>query len=479
MSGELFDELDDALVFGNPWHGYKEAGTGTLKTDSGDAISGPVYDGLPSDGWNRITDFGTPTISTSTADAALGMTWINRCVWVGSKKRVCSVRSPGVTGEFEVGALAWPYRASDGTVWWLEAGVVTINDDELKIFARKMPMPEFTEFSVNATEVASLAIVGGSFKNAWGWVNFAPDGSLAAIHCAPSHEWGDQYDVLAWECEVVDGSSSTPPTVSLFVSPADFAGTNDVTNYVLEGGRVLTELTSLYSYTPDNPYNFTGPFYRLAITGTIPGGDVIPGPGSVGDGYRTEDTWTVAKAVVFTLLGERKVLSRRSIHRTEELTTIISASGYVDGTSHFDVSIGYSGTYGNIVNEAIVSIRSRSLIYGSEQILLGNAVVAEVVTQHTENTSSIVYSGNGAGVSTQEVDVNETNFEGVDRDYFLANGETVLFVATEEPRAIIAYGNSRGGGEFPESGLPEMSSLNDFSTHPFTGVFDPGKTRYF
>ena len=478
MSGELFDEVDDLVVFGNPWHGYEEAGTGTLKTDSGDEISG-VYDGLPSDGWNRVTDFGAPAISTSTADAALGMTWLNRCVWVGAKKRVCAVRSPGVTGEFEVRALAWPYLASDGTVWWLEAGVVTIDDDELKVFARQMPMPEFTEFGVNATEVASLSIVAGSFKNAWGWVNFAPDGNLAAIHCAPSHAWGDQYSVTCWECEITEGSSTTPPTVSLFVSPADFAGTDDTTDYVLERGQVLTSLTQLYSYAPDNPYDFTGPFYRLEVTGTIPGGDIIPGPGYVGGGDRTEETWTIAKAVVFTLSGARKVLARRSMHRTEELTTVISASGYLDGTNPIYVSIAPSGTYGNIANEAVVSYRFRSLVYGSEQILLGDEVVAEVVIQHTENTMSVVYTENDSGDLTQEVDMNEFYFEGVDRDYFVANGETVLIVATEDPRSIIAYGNSRGGGEFAEGSLPEMSSLSNFSTHPFTGVFDPDKVRYF
>lgn len=478
MSGELFDEVDDLVVFGNPWHGYEEAGTGTLKTDSGDEISG-VYDGLPSDGWNRVTDFGAPAISTSTADAALGMTWLNRCVWVGAKKRVCAVRSPGVTGEFEVRALAWPYLASDGTVWWLEAGVVTVDDDELKIFARQMPMPEFTEFGVDATEVASLSIVAGSFKNAWGWVNFAPDGNLAAIHCAPSHAWGDQYSVTCWECEVTEGSSTTPPTVSLFVSPADFAGTDDVTNYVLEGGVVLSEVTTLYSYAPDNPYDFTGPFYRREVTGFVSGGDIIPSPGSVGDGYRTEDKWTIAKAVVFTLSGARKVLARRSMNRTEELTTVVSASGYLDGTDPSYVTIARSGTYGNIANEAVVSYRTTSLIYGSEQILLGDDVVAEVVIQHTENTYSVIFNDNDEGDYTYEVDMNEYYFTGVDRDYFLANGETVLLATTDAPKSIIAYGNSRGGGEFAEGSLPEMSSLSNFSTHPFTGVFDPDKVRYF
>lgn len=484
MSGELFDEFDDLIVFGNPWHGYRESSTGTLKKDSGTSISGPVVDDFPGDGWNRFSDFGAPSIATSSDEATLGMTWLNKAIWTGFAKRVCAVHSPGGSGAFGVGSLSWPYRTADGTVWWLEAGVMTLGGTSLKVFARKMPMPDVVEFGVGATEVASLTIVAGSFDNARGWVNFAPDGSLAAIHCGSFHPWGDQYYVSAWECEIVSGSETVPPSVSLFVSPADFAVTNDITNEVLETGQVLGDITSMYSYLPNNPYPFEGPFVRLSVTGFIPGGNVISGPGGPMDGHRDTDKWTGAMAVVYTVLGERRVLYRRSIHVDEESTTCLSASGYVDGSTSANCSIGSTGTYGDKGNAASVSFRIRSLVYAAEQILLDSAVIAEVVIQHTENDATVGYVGTGSAgagteTMTQNVLRNDYYFSGVARDYFLANGDTALIVATDEPRAIIAYGNSRSGGQYPESGLPAMPSLNAFSTHPITGVFDPGKDRYF
>jgi hypothetical protein len=476
--GERFD-FDEITRFGNPWHGYRVLATGDLMTDADVAISGPVVDHLPDDGWNRFSDLGATAVQTSEADAAVGMTWLNRAVWTGFNKRVAAVHSPGGDGTTSVGATAWPYRAPDGQVWWLEAGIVAASPTELKIFARKMPTPDDKELGVDAVEIVSLGINVGEFSNSASWVNFAPDGSAATIYSGFRRPWGDSYQMQLWETEITNGTATEPPDATLALCTVDFMPDEDVIYTPLQNGYVTYSAETLNSNDPD-PYPFTGPFTRWSITGAVTGGNDDPS----GQGYRETRDTTVAMGIVYSGSGNRHVIKRRERRLTEEYFVCNAADGYLDSAGVYNNAISITGTYADLSNSAEVSWTEHYLSTLSLQILLDDAVIVDVEVRRVERVNNRDYSGSGSpgyGSESNEAvtDIDDEKFVDIPLGWFLVNGETVVLVATDDPRAIVAWGNSRGGGQFPEESLPQMASAAGFSTHPFTGIFDPEIDRYF
>lgn len=468
MSGEFFFEADEVLAFGNPWHGYREKTGGALKTDSGQAITGTVTDDLPDDGWNRFTDFSAPAFTTPVADAALGMTWLNKAVWVGYDKLVAAVHSPG-SGLFSVGAVNWPYKASDGTVWWLCSGVnAAVSTTQLKIYARQMPMFKAVALGVDATEVASISILEGQWGAMTPWVNFSPDGSKAAIHGGADDGFGGLQGVSAWECTVTGGSASTPPTVSLAVSGEDFS-----LQYSVTGDALLRGYPTSTSQTLWDPVY--GNYEEITYTGVVTGGGIDPSP-SPQSTSRTIREWAQVRAIVYSPSGQRLVLStlRRITNETKHLC--LSASGVGDMIPGSEI---------RFFNSSVSIVYELSDFYKWEIALCvdGGAVetvtVEDVTATRTETLSGI--DQNGYLIHTTS-DTSSSNkpFQGLgDHDLFLASGDAVVFAIYDPPMSIISYANSRAHGQFSAAGLPTLSTLNDFSTHPITGVFDASKDRYF
>lgn len=76
--GELFD-LDEAVQFGDPWHGLQRGFSGELpggivRARNSQPAFGDRYE---------IQISGAPAVTTSPAEAALGMTWLNYAVMAG------------------------------------------------------------------------------------------------------------------------------------------------------------------------------------------------------------------------------------------------------------------------------------------------------------------------------------------------------------------------------------------------------------
>jgi len=96
--------LDEITQFGDPWHGLFRNGVlelpnATTRTISPTPTSGDCFD---------VVVPGTPAATTSSADAAAGMTWLDYGLISGAQHRFYATA---------LGPLKWIYVAPDGVAW--------------------------------------------------------------------------------------------------------------------------------------------------------------------------------------------------------------------------------------------------------------------------------------------------------------------------------------------------------------------------
>lgn len=101
--GERFDQ-DEVLRFGDPWHGLYRNGVVELPNATTRAPGG-----APSNGSSFVIQIpGRPAVTTSPADAAQGMTWLNYAIMAGDAHAVYG-RS--------LGDNSWIFIDADGVPW--------------------------------------------------------------------------------------------------------------------------------------------------------------------------------------------------------------------------------------------------------------------------------------------------------------------------------------------------------------------------
>lgn len=111
--GELFD-IDVVERFGNPWHGLAHSTPGAgpyVDLPNGSTRSIPAWDGFGDSYVIAIP--GQPAVTTSTADAADGMSWLNYGILYGRDKYLYGQ---------PLGALRWIHIDADSLPWLAEAG---------------------------------------------------------------------------------------------------------------------------------------------------------------------------------------------------------------------------------------------------------------------------------------------------------------------------------------------------------------------
>lgn len=111
--------LDEIVRFGDPWHGLFRGGVLELPNGQTRSAAAPPN-------WGDCFDVvvpGTPAVTTSPADAAAGMSWLNYGLLAGGRHCFYGV---------ELGPLKWLYVAPDNVVWlaslaWSGVNAATIN----------------------------------------------------------------------------------------------------------------------------------------------------------------------------------------------------------------------------------------------------------------------------------------------------------------------------------------------------------------
>lgn len=130
--GESFD-LDEVERFGNPWHGLAHSNPGVgsyVDLPNGSTRAIPAWDGFGDSYVIAIP--GQPTVTTSTADAAAGMSWLNYGIMYGRDKYLYGQA---------LGALRWIYIDADLVPWLAES---TWSADLLSVSLKRFGIMEGT-----------------------------------------------------------------------------------------------------------------------------------------------------------------------------------------------------------------------------------------------------------------------------------------------------------------------------------------------
>lgn len=224
MIDDAPESLAELLTFGNVWHGSCDATAG-FRTRAGVAMPyvtkrvsmpssvfyGSTINWRTSAGVSdaHLIDFGRPSLTTPDEDAAAGKHWWNKTILFGDVKSY-SVLANGDG----FGPSGWPYKASDGRTWFLDARY--IDDRTLGVYAKPLVLKSTLAdtFIVPTVLVASISLPTDSSGYPLAgdvFANFDPtSGEHAAIHswCA-----GGMWIV---EATLIGGTSSdSAPTVSL------------------------------------------------------------------------------------------------------------------------------------------------------------------------------------------------------------------------------------------------------------------------
>lgn len=468
MSGELFEEGDHIVAWGNPLHGYREADGGALKSASGVNINlSELTNNIPADGWNRVSDFGMPAITTTAAELAAGMTWNNYVIWSGRARRYMPVH--GGPGPLEVGALAWPYQTADGTIWWLEVSFA--NPGMIDIVAWLQPMffsPPGSSAILCERFAAPQDVPDQRF------VNFSLSGNLAALHlCSANPTFAGALDAqYIYDITVSGGNATTAPVTAaaLAYDPSNMTETIDSREYTLSDKKINVSQETFY-WSNDDPYPGSGNCERMTV-GTAPS-DIfhVSGP----------QTDRNVLAVVFDENGSRRVLSHESWIDTRQ-EFLMTYTGYYDLAPDL---IGRLGDW------TVYEYTSTDYQRVEERLCLDGSPVVSVLVMLRDNFIDATETGDGVGGTVTTV-INESrseeslplHYSNPTLHHFLVNGEVGMIIdhtiaETDNGVRMVAYLSPRHGDQFAYGSFPGASDLTLFSTHPTTGVFDPGKDRYF
>jgi hypothetical protein len=106
MAGE-FSDFDEVVTFGNPWHGWVDGGA--IQLPNGGTKASSMSSAGPDTVLVRFS--GIEPVETSETETEAGMQWRTDAVLYADQRRYSPFSSKGI------GAWAWLYRATDGTVW--------------------------------------------------------------------------------------------------------------------------------------------------------------------------------------------------------------------------------------------------------------------------------------------------------------------------------------------------------------------------
>lgn len=425
-----FAGLAEVVRFGNPWHGYEQGGS--LYTPAGVPITlpaGQVYN-RPPDGGNRLIDLGLPAVTSSPSEIAKGMAWSNKAVLTGSGLGSAvpvynPVRGSGAPGVL-FRSLSWAYRCSDGTVYllWLSEGEKKIRAEPVGLPSSAGSYPANTTGGTIRLDLSAVLrtqrVVGSQTYALYRWLNFAPNGTKAAIHGA--YVSGTQQVVYQiTEVAVAGGDAATLPAVTLTQSRSLDAG---------EG--LLVDFTQAPTYGV-----YQGPNDLFPVT--RPSGDDIS---------RTTKVYFV---------DYDKTSDRVEIG--EKLNVVNTHTPYINGAGNSDSSMVGQSKYEIMRNGSTACVVWDLEIYEAS-LSSDSPTVITRADPYPANGEVTVINGSLAVLSNPRV----TYASGG-----VYSGSVSIF-------GLVGANATAGDGK--SSIAAGVDPLN-ISVHPETGAYSPSITRYF
>ena len=442
---------------GIPWHGHEASGQLYNRLD-GQLITLPaeVAYNRADTGENRLLDFGLPAIDTTPAEAAAGMMWWEKGVFNGAARYLNPVRGTAASS-IQLLRTAWLYRCADGTVYSLN-----YDESSKKIYCLPVTVPQanIPSSGSSGTVVADLsALVFPATYVAPDilptFVNFAPNGSKAALHFVRIEYAFSAYyvrtDAIA-EVSVTAGSVSAVPIIELTrYRIREDGGSSSATDALFYTDEIISmpaglgdSTGALYNgwghwpsaYGGPNPTNYgyagwNGTYLHRYREIHSVDYNVLNEPIDIGRIDESEANFTGS---ITTLANGREYLQADGHYR---ITRYLSA-GSIHG-KYYEKTFDVIGIWAEQWADYFFSSPSNTVIFGAESNIarIGNLVVASI--------EKIQFNAIG--------------------DY-AATPVDVRGVACA--KAVTCSGSSLGS-----------INPNSLAMDPVTGVFNSGISRYF
>lgn len=421
-----FTPWGEIVSFGNPWHGYLQSGNLFRLDGAAMTLPSGVQHFAGPDGGARLVDLGMPAVVTSASEQAQGMTWWHKAILagsgIGSSRTYNPVRATGAPALlFRQGA--WPYRCADGTTYviWYSPG------SDQKIRAEIAGYPSGSGVPGNITGgtvrldvsglVAQTRVVGASTYTLYWWINFAPNGSKAALHTGYVN--GQHYTYQIIEFAVAGGDATMPPTV-----------TQTSLRSLETGGGLLTDFNQGVPYA-----EYQGP------------NDVLPVSQPTGDDIQRS---TLILCVDYNAASERIELGTK----TESVFTF---SPFINGAGHSDVSSVGDSSY-------------RITRNGSPAL----TVTHWTATKASNASASVVTHVRFPALGSVDLVYGQLLVLSNPAISLSSDGKVVTGVVS-----IFGIVGSNAVAEDGTSSIAAGYTTTDVAVNPQTGSFSVGRTRYF
>lgn len=258
MIDEGIDQLCELVTVCNPWHGHYHEENGFISRHGvpiafipADPVAQQhtVVDGFGSIGCDaHLVNFGMPELTTPQQMLDLGQEMWNKAILFGREK-FYSIKST-----WGLGALGWPYKAADGSVWFMRVAMGPGNT--AFVYADPLTFdcdpPTTLIATLNTPAVPTNVEYGLQTETVTGasFVNFAPNnGAKAAYHVIGSRS--EIYFIL--EIDVAGGDGGVHPTVT---------GTANISNsnFLTDNSYVIGPMAlPLYAYADVTRIYESGP----------------------------------------------------------------------------------------------------------------------------------------------------------------------------------------------------------------------------
>lgn len=492
-----FAGLAEVVRFGNPWHGYEQGGI--LYTPAGVPITLPAGQAYhrPADGGNRLIDLGLPAVTSSPSEVAKGMSWSNKAVLAGSGLGMAvpiynPVRGSGASAVL-FRSFSWCYRCPDGTVYllWLSEGEKKIRAEPVSLPSSAGSYPANTTGGTIRLDLSAVVqdyrIIGAQTFPLYRWINFAPNGSKAAIHEAYQNG-STQYIYQIVEIEVSGGSSSTPPVVTMTANRTLESGGGLLTDYVAGDIRITAD--KLVVSAPNSAIYTNGSgqeVWDTSWSGVVDGTEVTTYKNGVettgyeyvlfvdylADGSRAEvtfkavviDTWVGSVTVIPFTFTTTTLTGSGTIISGPQPSTVSCRVAQHSYSSQSRQGVCVNGTFVAYVHHTDISgiwQRSERFANGYE-VGSGNStptVIATIATGGHPTSIVTVLGGNVAVASNPRITFND-------------DGEP-----SSDPVDLFGIASAKAA---TYAGTPMVAAVNplNIAVHPETGAYSPSITRYF
>lgn len=460
-------------AIGNFWHGYYSDVTG-WRSRAGSAMSGfspsPAATAKLSVIDNRydahLVNFAMPAVATPASEAALGMERWNKAILHGRQKRYA------INSLLGFGADGWPYKAPDGTVFFMRMVATLASPNVVEVRAGKLS----PSFSLPTSVIASIEVPSLSLVDD---LNFSPAGDKACGHGYEAETavfWTNTYLLWAVEAAISGGGADSLPAAALTLIPEDDGA------FVEGPGPQVRVMTTqwiprdpVYTDVTETSRTVTQASYPVAVQDTQDGQPLFRSL------FRSEGIYDRTIAITYGPDGSRQVLrvGNGLLQKYYEEQFVSGRDKVVTWPERWTGSAWVMNGSSTVLDSGGTKWSQVRVVHRACRLSRNDAIVAELVDDTTYykvtgevtqvTTSGNAYSGSVSCLNNIDVPLRVRRFA--------ANVIGITIEATA--KNLLCWAAAVGAATYGYPGARTLDGLRIPAVHPETGAMSDNIRMYF